>query len=93
MRAAWSALKIRVHNRLARHWRTAPFQMRNKSPMVSFTFDDAPKSAVTTGIQILNEYQARAGVEAGSPAPAPALAPPCGSSMAMGSRKPRPDFS
>jgi peptidoglycan/xylan/chitin deacetylase (PgdA/CDA1 family) len=60
MRAAWSELKIRLHNRLARHWRTAPFQMRNNGPMVSFTFDDVPKSAVTTGIQILNEYQARA---------------------------------
>jgi peptidoglycan/xylan/chitin deacetylase (PgdA/CDA1 family) len=57
---AWSALKIRVGNRLARHWRTAPFQLLNKTPMVSFTFDDVPKSAATVGVQILNEYNARA---------------------------------
>jgi peptidoglycan/xylan/chitin deacetylase (PgdA/CDA1 family) len=56
---AWSALKVRVGNRLARHWRTAPFQLLNKTPMVSFTFDDVPKSAATIGAQILNEYNAR----------------------------------
>ena len=57
---AWSALKTRVNNRLARHWRTAPFQLRNNTPMVSFTFDDVPKSAATAGVRILDEYQARA---------------------------------
>jgi peptidoglycan/xylan/chitin deacetylase (PgdA/CDA1 family) len=60
MHPAWSALKTRVTNRLARHWRTAPFQLRNERPLVSFTFDDVPKSAVTTGVRILDEYQARA---------------------------------
>ncbi len=49
MPQAWSALNARVHNRLARHWATAPFRLRNNGPMVSFTFDDVPKSAATAG--------------------------------------------
>jgi peptidoglycan/xylan/chitin deacetylase (PgdA/CDA1 family) len=60
MPSAWSALKARVSNRLARHLRTTPFELRNTSPMVSFTFDDAPISAATTGAQLLEEYGARA---------------------------------
>jgi peptidoglycan/xylan/chitin deacetylase (PgdA/CDA1 family) len=59
MHPRWSALQARVSNRLARDWRTAPHQLRSDGPMVSFTFDDAPKSAATTGIQILDEYDAR----------------------------------
>jgi peptidoglycan/xylan/chitin deacetylase (PgdA/CDA1 family) len=59
LRQAWSALRIRGGNRLARHWHTAPFQLLNKTPMVSFTFDDVPKSAATTGARILNEFNAR----------------------------------
>ena len=60
MRPDWSALKARVSNRLARHFRTAPFRLRNAAPMVSFTFDDAPKSAATVGVPILDAYDARA---------------------------------
>jgi peptidoglycan/xylan/chitin deacetylase (PgdA/CDA1 family) len=60
MHPAWSALKTRVNNRLARHLRTAPFRLRNQSPMVSFTFDDAPESAATAGVEILDAYDARA---------------------------------
>jgi peptidoglycan/xylan/chitin deacetylase (PgdA/CDA1 family) len=54
-----SALKARISNRLARDWCAAPHQMRNDGPMVSFTFDDIPKSAVTTGGQLLREYGAQ----------------------------------
>ena len=60
MRQAWSTWSTRVRNRLAMHWATSPFRLRNDGPMVSFTFDDVPKSAATTGAQILNEYRARA---------------------------------
>jgi peptidoglycan/xylan/chitin deacetylase (PgdA/CDA1 family) len=55
----WSALRARVSNRLARHLGTAPFQLPGTSPMVSFTFDDIPKSAATIGAAILEEYNAR----------------------------------
>jgi peptidoglycan/xylan/chitin deacetylase (PgdA/CDA1 family) len=59
MPPGWSALRARVSNRLARHLGTAPFQLPGTSPMVSFTFDDIPKSAATTGASILEEYDAR----------------------------------
>jgi peptidoglycan/xylan/chitin deacetylase (PgdA/CDA1 family) len=60
MRPDWSALKARASNRLARHFRIAPFRLRNAAPMVSFTFDDVPKSAATVGVPILDAYDARA---------------------------------
>jgi peptidoglycan/xylan/chitin deacetylase (PgdA/CDA1 family) len=59
MHPGWSALRARVSNRLARHLETAPFQLPGTSPMVSFTFDDIPKSAATIGASILEEYNAR----------------------------------
>jgi peptidoglycan/xylan/chitin deacetylase (PgdA/CDA1 family) len=34
--------------------------LRNKAPMVSFTFDDTPKSAAAVGVPILDAYNARA---------------------------------
>lgn len=59
MRPAWSAFRARISNRLARHFCIAPFRLPNTSPMVSFTFDDAPKSAATVGAPILEEYDGR----------------------------------
>src|SRR5450756_1186947 len=59
MLPGWSALSARVGNRLVRHLRTVPFRLRNKTPMVSFTFDDVPKSAATVGAPLLEEYDAR----------------------------------
>lgn len=56
----WSALKARVSNRLARHLHVAPLRLSGTSPMVSFTFDDAPRSAATVGAAILEEHDARA---------------------------------
>jgi len=58
MRTTWAAIKARASNRLARHLLTAPFKLPNR-PMVSFTFDDVPKSATTVGARILEEYNAR----------------------------------
>ncbi|HEY0327594.1 MAG TPA: polysaccharide deacetylase family protein [Rhodopseudomonas sp.] len=51
-----------------------PFRLRNPGPMVSFTFDDVPKSAVTVGAEILNEYSSTgtfyiAGSLLGAPSP------------------------
>jgi peptidoglycan/xylan/chitin deacetylase (PgdA/CDA1 family) len=59
MRAAWSQLKARISNRLARHLRPAPLQLAGNAPMVSFTFDDVPKSAATLGAPLLEEYGGR----------------------------------
>jgi peptidoglycan/xylan/chitin deacetylase (PgdA/CDA1 family) len=59
MHPAWSSLKARIGNRLARHLRPQPFRLRNDGPMVSFTFDDAPISAATRGAGMLEEYDAR----------------------------------
>jgi peptidoglycan/xylan/chitin deacetylase (PgdA/CDA1 family) len=59
MHPRWSALQARVSNRLARDWAAAPHRLRSDGPMVSFTFDDVPKSAATTGTRILDEYDAR----------------------------------
>jgi peptidoglycan/xylan/chitin deacetylase (PgdA/CDA1 family) len=59
MHPAWPALRARVSNRLARHFRAAPFLLNGTGPMVSFTFDDVPKSAATAGAPILEEYGAR----------------------------------
>jgi peptidoglycan/xylan/chitin deacetylase (PgdA/CDA1 family) len=52
----WSAAKAKVSHRLATHLRVEPFRLRNETPMVSFTFDDIPKSAATTGAAILEDH-------------------------------------
>jgi peptidoglycan/xylan/chitin deacetylase (PgdA/CDA1 family) len=59
MRPDWSAFKARVSNRLARDLGAVPFRLQNKAPMVSFTFDDTPKSSATAGAPILDEYEAK----------------------------------
>jgi peptidoglycan/xylan/chitin deacetylase (PgdA/CDA1 family) len=40
------------------HLRLEPFRLRNETPMVSFTFDDIPKSAATLGAAILERHGA-----------------------------------
>jgi peptidoglycan/xylan/chitin deacetylase (PgdA/CDA1 family) len=59
MQAGWSALRARVGNRLSRHFAIAPHRLTDTGPMVSFTFDDVPKSAATAGASILEEYNGR----------------------------------
>jgi peptidoglycan/xylan/chitin deacetylase (PgdA/CDA1 family) len=59
MNAMWSEAKARVSHRLATHLRVDPFRLRNDTPMVTFTFDDLPKSAATTGARILRAHGAR----------------------------------
>jgi peptidoglycan/xylan/chitin deacetylase (PgdA/CDA1 family) len=58
MNAMWSDAKARVSHRLATHLRVESFQLLNPTPMVSFTFDDIPKSAATTGARILEDHGA-----------------------------------
>jgi peptidoglycan/xylan/chitin deacetylase (PgdA/CDA1 family) len=60
MNAIWSEAHARVSHRLAMHLRVEPFRLRNDTPMVSFTFDDVPKSAATVGAAILEAHDATA---------------------------------
>jgi len=56
----WPWAKARISHRLAMHLPVAPFRANNDSPIISFTFDDVPKSAATTGADILAEFDAHA---------------------------------
>jgi peptidoglycan/xylan/chitin deacetylase (PgdA/CDA1 family) len=58
MNAMWSEARARVSHRMAMHLRVEPFRLRNETPVVSFTFDDVPKSAATTGATILEAHGA-----------------------------------
>ena len=59
MHAMWSEAKARVSHRLATHLSVEPYRLLNETPMVSFTFDDVPKSAATTGAKLLENHDAR----------------------------------
>ena len=54
-----SGAKAKVGHRLAMHLHVDRFRLRNRTPMVSFTFDDLPKSAVTMGAGLLEAHEAR----------------------------------
>jgi peptidoglycan/xylan/chitin deacetylase (PgdA/CDA1 family) len=41
------------------HWKTHKIPLRNSQPIVSFTFDDFPRTALTNGGLILQNYNAR----------------------------------
>jgi peptidoglycan/xylan/chitin deacetylase (PgdA/CDA1 family) len=51
-----SEARARFSHRMAMHLRVEPFRLRNETPMVSFTFDDVPKSAATVGAAILEAH-------------------------------------
>lgn len=59
MNAMWSKARVKVGHRLAMHMPIDRFRLRNAEPMVSFTFDDLPRSAVTTGAELLEAHGAR----------------------------------
>jgi peptidoglycan/xylan/chitin deacetylase (PgdA/CDA1 family) len=59
MNALWSEARVKVSHRLAMHVQVERFRLRNALPMVTFTFDDLPKSAATVGADILESYGAR----------------------------------
>jgi peptidoglycan/xylan/chitin deacetylase (PgdA/CDA1 family) len=59
MNAMWSETRVKVSHRLAMHLHVDRFRLRNATPMVSFTFDDLPKSAVTTGADLLEAHGGR----------------------------------
>ena len=49
----------RASSRLARYLLRAPRRLRSDRPLISFTFDDAPRSAFTTGAPILESAGGR----------------------------------
>jgi peptidoglycan/xylan/chitin deacetylase (PgdA/CDA1 family) len=59
MNAMWSEAIVKVGHRMAMHLHVDRFRLRNAAPMVSFTFDDLPKSAITTGAGMLEAHGAR----------------------------------
>jgi peptidoglycan/xylan/chitin deacetylase (PgdA/CDA1 family) len=59
MNAIWSEAKVKASHRLAMHLRVDQLRLANPTPMVSFTFDDVPKSAATSGAGILEAHDAR----------------------------------
>jgi peptidoglycan/xylan/chitin deacetylase (PgdA/CDA1 family) len=59
MNAMFSEARVKVSHRLAMHLHANAFRVRNATPMVSFTFDDLPKSAVTLGAGLLEAHGAR----------------------------------
>lgn len=56
-RPGWPA---RLSNRLAMHFPVAPFNASRGEALVTFTFDDTPVSAVTTGAALIEAHDARA---------------------------------
>jgi peptidoglycan/xylan/chitin deacetylase (PgdA/CDA1 family) len=59
MNALWSEARVKVSHRLAMHVQVEHFRLNNATPMVTFTFDDLPKSAATLGADILESYGSR----------------------------------
>jgi peptidoglycan/xylan/chitin deacetylase (PgdA/CDA1 family) len=51
-------LSERIEQRLASHVPVKPFHMRGQKGVISFTFDDVPRTAVTVGGRILNRHGA-----------------------------------
>ena len=54
-----STLGQKISSRLARHFPSGSVRAPHFGPIVSFTFDDAPPSAATTGAEILEEFDVR----------------------------------
>jgi peptidoglycan/xylan/chitin deacetylase (PgdA/CDA1 family) len=48
-----------MSRKAARHHRSRPFAMRNRAPLVSFTFDDVPESAYRNGAAVLEQHGMR----------------------------------
>jgi peptidoglycan/xylan/chitin deacetylase (PgdA/CDA1 family) len=74
MDAIWSTAQARLSHRLAMHFRVAPLRLAGDQPLVSFTFDDVPRSAATLGADLLDDHGGRgtfyvAGGLVGRPSP------------------------
>jgi peptidoglycan/xylan/chitin deacetylase (PgdA/CDA1 family) len=59
MSAIWDWARTAVSERLTRNWPAHALLNRAAEPLVSFTFDDFPRSAATVGAQILGEFNVK----------------------------------
>ena len=60
--ADWDAhrsLGVRISARLSRHIPTRSIALKNEKPIVTFTFDDVPETALTEGARLLEQAKAR----------------------------------
>jgi peptidoglycan/xylan/chitin deacetylase (PgdA/CDA1 family) len=60
--ADWDAhrsLGVRISARLSRHIPTRPVALKNEKPIMTFTFDDVPETALTEGARLLEQAKAR----------------------------------
>src|SRR4051812_10835454 len=55
----WNRLERSALRRGAMQLARRPLAMRNREPLISFTFDDFPRSALFTGGRILEDFGAR----------------------------------
>jgi peptidoglycan/xylan/chitin deacetylase (PgdA/CDA1 family) len=56
---AYRSLGVRISARLSRHVPTRPVALKNEKPIVTFTFDDVPETALTEGARLLEQAKAR----------------------------------
>jgi len=57
--APYLLLRRKISSRLARHVPLKRWRLQNPGPMVSFTFDDAPESALCIGAAMLEAWRCR----------------------------------
>lgn len=55
-RSIWERARRALPERLTRNWSPNALQSHARAPLVSFSFDDFPHSAASSGARILNEF-------------------------------------
>src|SRR5687768_3502481 len=55
----WPRVRGRIQRGLCEFWHRRPITLGNRVPLISFTFDDFPKSALRTGGAILKRHGLR----------------------------------
>jgi peptidoglycan/xylan/chitin deacetylase (PgdA/CDA1 family) len=58
MNELWSRLGVRYRRTMSMKFFKQPFQIETDVPLISFTFDDFPRSALSVGGAILNDFSA-----------------------------------
>jgi peptidoglycan/xylan/chitin deacetylase (PgdA/CDA1 family) len=59
MSAIWDWARTAVSERVTRNWTAHALLNRAAEPLVSFTFDDFPRSAATIGARVLGEFNVK----------------------------------
>ena len=56
MNAIWGKARLAFSERLTRNWSPHALPSRATTPVVSFSFDDFPRSAAREGARVLREF-------------------------------------